>query len=51
MFSQLVTLYLTPVFYTFMESAQAWFGRGVVAQKSSSAAAESRPPVALPVEN
>ena len=26
-FSQLVTLYLTPVFYTYMASAQEWFGR------------------------
>jgi HAE1 family hydrophobic/amphiphilic exporter-1 len=27
MFSQLVTLYLTPVFYTYMANMQAWFGR------------------------
>jgi HAE1 family hydrophobic/amphiphilic exporter-1 len=27
MFSQLVTLYLTPVFYTYMESFQQWMGR------------------------
>ena len=25
MFSQLITLYLTPVFYTYMSSAQAWY--------------------------
>ena len=27
MFSQLVTLYLTPVFYTYMASLQEWLGR------------------------
>ena len=27
LFSQLVTLYLTPVFYTYMASMQAWVGR------------------------
>ncbi|HJY85435.1 MAG TPA: efflux RND transporter permease subunit [Candidatus Acidoferrales bacterium] len=27
MFSQLVTLYLTPVFYTYMDSFQQWMGR------------------------
>jgi HAE1 family hydrophobic/amphiphilic exporter-1 len=27
-FSQLLTLYLTPVFYTYMESFQDWLGRG-----------------------
>jgi len=31
MFSQLVTLYLTPVFYTYMESFQQWMGRKGVA--------------------
>jgi len=28
LFSQLLTLYLTPVFYTYMESAMAWMKRG-----------------------
>jgi HAE1 family hydrophobic/amphiphilic exporter-1 len=27
LFSQLVTLYLTPVFYTYMASFQTWLGR------------------------
>jgi len=27
MFSQLVTLYLTPVFYTYMAHMQEWFSR------------------------
>jgi len=27
MFSQLVTLYLTPVFYTYMAGLQTWLGR------------------------
>jgi HAE1 family hydrophobic/amphiphilic exporter-1 len=35
MFSQLVTLYLTPVFYTYMAGLQSWIGR--------------RQPVALPM--
>jgi HAE1 family hydrophobic/amphiphilic exporter-1 len=26
-FSQLLTLYITPVFYTYMESFQDWMGR------------------------
>jgi HAE1 family hydrophobic/amphiphilic exporter-1 len=41
MFSQLVTLYLTPVFYTYMESFQQWMGR-------KGAAAEA-PGEAIPV--
>ncbi len=32
LFSQLVTLYLTPVFYTYMANAQDWFGRRKKAQ-------------------
>jgi hypothetical protein len=27
MFSQLVTLYLAPVFYTYMAALQTWLGR------------------------
>ena len=27
MFSQLITLYLTPVFYTYMAALQAWLGK------------------------
>jgi HAE1 family hydrophobic/amphiphilic exporter-1 len=30
LFSQLVTLYLTPVFYTYMAQVQAWLRRGAV---------------------
>jgi hydrophobic/amphiphilic exporter-1 (mainly G- bacteria), HAE1 family len=26
-FSQIVTLYVTPVFYTYMDQLQSWFGR------------------------
>ena len=46
-FSQMVTLYLTPVFYTYMDSFQSWlerrfgriagFGRPQVAEGSASA--------------
>jgi HAE1 family hydrophobic/amphiphilic exporter-1 len=27
-FAQVVTLYLTPVFYTYMDSFQTWLGKG-----------------------
>jgi len=27
LFSQLLTLYVTPVFYLYMESLRGWFGR------------------------
>jgi HAE1 family hydrophobic/amphiphilic exporter-1 len=29
-FSQIVTLFVTPVFYTYFDELQAWFGRRVV---------------------
>jgi HAE1 family hydrophobic/amphiphilic exporter-1 len=29
--SQVVTLYMTPVFYTYLDELQAWLGRGVAA--------------------
>jgi hypothetical protein len=32
MFSQLVTLYLTPVFYTYMAALQTWLGRNRTVQ-------------------
>jgi HAE1 family hydrophobic/amphiphilic exporter-1 len=49
MFSQLVTLYLTPVFYTYMESLHAWFNRQRVRSRRSPTAAT--PPEVVPVEN
>jgi len=49
MFSQLVTLYLTPVFYTYMESLHAWFNRRLARRPSSPIAGRSAEPV--PVEN
>ena len=27
MFSQLITLYITPVIYTYLDNLQSWFGR------------------------
>jgi hydrophobic/amphiphilic exporter-1 (mainly G- bacteria), HAE1 family len=49
MFSQLVTLYLTPVFYTYMESLHAWFNRRLARRAPSPLAVRSAEPV--PVEN
>jgi HAE1 family hydrophobic/amphiphilic exporter-1 len=40
-FSQIVTLYVTPVFYTYFDELQAWFGR-----KARSAAAAGTPAAA-----
>ena len=37
MFSQLITLYLTPVFYTYMAALQAWLNRK---EKKTGAASE-----------
>jgi HAE1 family hydrophobic/amphiphilic exporter-1 len=42
LFSQLVTLYLTPVFYTYMANAAEWFGR----RKNTKAKAAELAPVA-----
>jgi HAE1 family hydrophobic/amphiphilic exporter-1 len=42
LFSQLVTLYLTPVFYTYMANAAEWFGR----RKGTKAKAAELAPVA-----
>jgi HAE1 family hydrophobic/amphiphilic exporter-1 len=39
--SQIVTLYMTPVFYTYLDELQAWLGRGV-------ARASNPVPIALP---
>ncbi|HWF38874.1 MAG TPA: efflux RND transporter permease subunit [Candidatus Acidoferrales bacterium] len=44
LFSQLVTLYLTPVFYTYMDSFQKWLGRHL-----GKAAGHDKPELALPV--
>jgi HAE1 family hydrophobic/amphiphilic exporter-1 len=30
-FSQLITLYVTPVFYTYLDTLQQWLGRRVAA--------------------
>jgi hypothetical protein len=49
MFSQLVTLYLTPVFYTYMESLHAWFSRRV--RRGQPSAIITKQPVPVPVKN
>ena len=49
MFSQLVTLYLTTVFYTYMESLHAWFNRRLARRTPSPIGMRSTEPV--PVEN
>jgi HAE1 family hydrophobic/amphiphilic exporter-1 len=41
LFSQLVTLYLTPVVYTYMASAQEHFGRRKAAAKLASASSQA----------
>jgi HAE1 family hydrophobic/amphiphilic exporter-1 len=41
--SQIVTLYVTPVFYTYLDELQAWLGRSVAGAKEGPA------PLALPV--
>ena len=38
-FSQLVTLYVTPVFYTYLDELQTWFSRGRAAARDSGGAA------------
>ena len=43
LFSQLVTLYLTPVFYTYMANAADWFGHR---KKGKAAKAAALAPVA-----
>ena len=52
LFSQLVTLYLTPVFYTYMESFHAWFNRRLARRRQPSPiAVEPRVPEPVPAEN
>ena len=46
-FSQLVTLYLTPVFYTYMESFHAWFNRRLVRSRPSPIAVNRPEPVTV----
>src|SRR5581483_3107501 len=41
LFSQLLTLYITPVFYTYMETLQGWLSRHPEKQKLISASAET----------
>jgi HAE1 family hydrophobic/amphiphilic exporter-1 len=48
LFSQLVTLYLTPVFYTYMESFHAWFNRQFVRSRPSPIAINPPEPVPAP---
>ena len=48
LFSQLVTLYLTPVFYTYMESFHAWFNRQFVRTKASPITVPPAEPVPAP---
>ena len=43
MFSQLVTLYLTPVFYTYMDDFQAWTARRFGVGRASEARVSSEP--------
>jgi len=43
-FSQIVTLYVTPVFYTYFDDLQAWFG-----SKARSAASAAPAPAPVPV--
>jgi len=51
-FSQLVTLYLTPVFYTFMESTHAWVNRRLGRDRqAASATVQPRVPEPVPAEN
>ena len=40
LFSQLVTLYLTPVFYTYMAQVQAWLNRRTVVRNAAPITAE-----------
>ena len=47
MFSQLVTLYLTPVFYTYMESLHAWFNRQRVHSRPSPITVKRPEPVSV----
>jgi HAE1 family hydrophobic/amphiphilic exporter-1 len=43
MFSQLVTLYLTPVFYTYMDTFQSWIGKRSHLERGGSATAVTSP--------
>ena len=51
LFSQLVTLYLTPVFYIYMESFHAWFNRSFLRKSAAVTATLTEPPMPAPAEN
>ena len=48
LFSQLVTLYLTPVFYTYMESFHAWFNHRFIPARPTSRAVRPAEPAPAP---
>ena len=41
-FSQIVTLYVTPVFYTYFDELQSWFGKAGVSHTPALAGAGAR---------
>jgi HAE1 family hydrophobic/amphiphilic exporter-1 len=50
-FAQIVTLYLTPVFYTYMDSLQTWLGRGRRKESEVPQVALARSPLLTPQSN
>ncbi|HEV2488563.1 MAG TPA: efflux RND transporter permease subunit [Candidatus Acidoferrales bacterium] len=50
-FAQIVTLYLTPVFYTYMDSLQSWLGHGRRKVAGEQAAAAAGQPLLSPHAN
>jgi hypothetical protein len=43
MFSQLITLYITPVIYTYLDNLQSWVGRRMGKKRELIEAAEQMP--------